>query len=157
MHLYFALCVAFLQLQRTVPPDLVKEIMTKKEGLELRAKDEKGKWRVIGKATEPIYFVLWEEGEWVEVGAHGVKGWLERSETVPLKEAVKYFSERIAANAKDAYAFEMRGCAWANEFSEDKAIRDFTSAINLNPRKASAFSNRGIVWYQKKDYEKAAK
>ena len=73
---------------------------------------------------------------WLDVGP----GYVEPRHLMTLEAALPYCSERIAANAKDRAAFNLRGIIRNERGDFDLAILDFTEAIRLDPTEAEASS-----------------
>ena len=82
------------------------------------------------------------------------EGWSDKSNFVLPRDAIDYFTRRIHANPKDAFALSMRADAWSEKKEYDKALADYNECIRLSPNAAS-ISNRGVFWYNKKEYDKA--
>ena len=95
-------------------------------------------------------------------------GWAAADEVVPIDHAIAFFTERIRANPKDAFAHLMRATVTADEIEDsdpsDKqieertrgAVADFGEAIRLDPKDALSYKHRGQAWAAKGDREKAA-
>lgn len=117
--------------------------------------------RVAGKEVEYAFSGIWpfdvredREGK-LRLHDRRHEGWVDKADFVRARDAVDYFTRRIAANPRDAFALRMRGAAWLQQKEPDKAIRDFDACIALTPADASNYNNRGLAWKDKKEYDKA--
>ena len=83
-------------------------------------------------------------------------GWASADQVMPIDQAVAFFSDRIKANPKDAFAHLMRATATAKLMDDDppgkpnkdmarKAAADFTETIRLDPKDATAYYGRGAI------------
>lgn len=59
------------------------------------------------------------------------------------EKAVKLADQAIAANAKDARGYLLRGAGYEMLRRHDKAIADFTRCIERDPKRAEAYNHRG--------------
>ena len=60
--------------------------------------------------------------------------------------AIRFFTEAIQLDAKNANAHSRRGVSYRSKGDNDKAIADFTEAIRLDPKFAKAYCNRGTTY-----------
>jgi tetratricopeptide (TPR) repeat protein len=120
---------------------------------------KEGKWMNLAELDFLHYRVLKDEGAKLRIRQHGVEGLFDKSDAVLAKEALKFFTERIVKDDKDAAAYARRACAWMLQEKPalDFAIKDYTKAIELEPQAASFYNNRGAVYFAKKDYVEALK
>jgi tetratricopeptide (TPR) repeat protein len=86
---------------------------------------------------------------------HGVEGWLEKVDAVPLEDAFDYFSRCILENPDDSEMYRARGEASVKSGEFDVAIRDLNRAIRLNPGSALSYAFRGAAWTHTNQYDKA--
>ena len=122
--------------------------------LQIGHTDKDGKQVYVARLTD-FYTVQQEEKEHVLVQHKGTTGWLLKTDAVPLKDAVAFFTGRIQANPKDDYAFAGRGVANQNLGMLEAAIKDLTQAIELTPNSAVWRNNRGVVYVENKDLDRA--
>jgi Flp pilus assembly protein TadD len=66
-----------------------------------------------------------------------------------------YWDKAIAADPRQAEAYNNRGLAYYNLKQHQQAIEDFSQAIRMNPEYAQAFNNRGNAYYALDQYQKA--
>src|ERR1700722_12709674 len=83
-----------------------------------------------------------------------VYGWINRTNVVPLSEALKLFDKDLKENPSPR-AYAVRGSIRDEKGEYDNAIADFSEAIRLEPKNADAYNRRSLVWSDKKDYDKA--
>ena len=69
--------------------------------------------------------------------------------------AVRYYTEAIRLNPKDAATYNNRGYAYLQKGDSDKAIADYDEAIRLDPKYAKAHFFRGSGYEDKGDQDKA--
>src|SRR6185369_12586607 len=96
-----------------------------------------------------------ERDGWLRIHDRRNEGWVNKADFVLAREAIAYFTRRIEANPKDAFAVNMRGASWLQQKDFDKAIVDFDAALAINANDAGAYNNRGVAWKDKKEYDKA--
>jgi len=60
------------------------------------------------------------------------RGWLKKSDAVPLEEAVAYFSERIKRDPQSSYLYNKRARSGVSG-AICKALDDFNTALRLDP------------------------
>ena len=117
--------------------------------------------RVGDKETQYPFSGIWpftvrdEKDGWLRIHDRRHEGWVDKADFVLVRDAIDYFSKRIDADAKDAFALQMRGATWLSKNEPDKAIRDFDACLALNPKDAGAYNNRGLAWREKKDHDKS--
>jgi len=97
-------------------------------------------------------------GNWYWVidsnGHETVKGWINRSDVIPLSQALDFFNEALKRNPT-ARAYVIRGSISYEKEEYDKAIADYSQAIRLNPKDANAYIGRGDAWSDKGQYDAA--
>lgn len=97
-------------------------------------------------------------GDWFWVTYSGkagtVKGWINRSDVLPLSQALDFFNEELRGNPK-SWAYTGRGMISDEKGDHDSAISDYNEAIRLDPTGSDAYHDRGLAWEQKGDYDKA--
>ncbi|HEY6160514.1 MAG TPA: tetratricopeptide repeat protein [Bacteroidia bacterium] len=71
------------------------------------------------------------------------------------KNDLALFTDVIARQPGNAFAYNSRGIALYYAGKPDDAIRDYTTAIHLSHDYAEAYSNRGRLYYGMKEFEKA--
>lgn len=108
--------------------------------------------------------VLKQDRLWVEVRhtqhPGPQQGWVLKSEVVRLKDAARFYSEKIKSNGSDTWAWRMRAAVWTARGEHDRAVHDLTEAIRLTPAgpaTAYLYNNRGIARLAAKDHDGAVK
>ncbi|MDR2700912.1 MAG: CHAT domain-containing protein [Spirochaetaceae bacterium] len=69
--------------------------------------------------------------------------------------AIADYTQAIALEPKDYYAYNNRGLAYVAKGELDRAIADYTQAIALNPKYDAAYNNRGIAYAAKGELDRA--
>ena len=69
--------------------------------------------------------------------------------------AIESFSQALAFNPQDAFAYNDRGVAYHKRGDYPRSIQDYTRAIDLNPNYAEAYYNRGESWLHLGEWDKA--
>jgi tetratricopeptide (TPR) repeat protein len=64
-------------------------------------------------------------------------------------------SEAIRLDAKNAYAFYIRGTTYLQKGDIDRALADLSQAIQIDPTVADPFSNRSVVFNRKGEYDRS--
>jgi tetratricopeptide (TPR) repeat protein len=82
------------------------------------------------------------------------QGW-EQVEKGNYEQAIRYFTEAIDLNHKDAESYYSRGTGYSHKGQYDQAILDFSKALEISPRNAKPYYNRGIIFYRKGEYDQA--
>ena len=114
---------------------------------------------VIHATLKHMYLtVLQDDGKQIEVrDESGLVGWLDRSDAVPVAEAVDYFTEQLKANPKDADALARRGAARWQLGQHDRALEDYAEVLKLEPEQATYHFNRGQIYFSRGEDDKAVK
>ncbi|MBN8626946.1 MAG: tetratricopeptide repeat protein [Planctomycetes bacterium] len=109
----------------------------------------------------PLFVVGVEEGRLSGIPALGGDEAVFAAKSVlRLKDAVDYYTQRIKADERDAWSYEMRGLARTNlsDASEPVyrlAAEDYTKAIELGRKSHRNYADRANIYYQLKDFGKA--
>jgi len=82
------------------------------------------------------------------------QGW-EQAEKGNYEQAIRYFTEAIDLNPKDAESHYSRGTAYSRKGQYEEAISDYTKALEINSMDAKAYYNRGIAYCKKSQYDQA--
>lgn len=131
-----------------------EKVMVRKAGCTLTNTAKDGK-----QVTMPVrhigYTVVAEEGDRIRVNYPGQEGWAPKSEWVRQAEALAYFTERIKADPKDAFAWSRRGVANRYAGKPDLALHDLREAVRLAPKDADLVGIRGMMWWSNKELDKA--
>jgi Flp pilus assembly protein TadD len=90
----------------------------------------------------------------VDWSARAMQLWKDLKYSDPT-QARNYWDKVIAANPRQAEAYNNRGLAFYNLKLYQQAIEDFSQALRLNPHYAEALNNRGNAYYAMDQYEKA--
>lgn len=80
--------------------------------------------------------------------------WRDGQYSDPNK-AKQIWDGAIAANSRQAEAYNNRGLAFYNLEQHQQAIVDFNQAIQINPKYAEAYNNRGNAYYALEQYQQA--
>src|SRR5271157_5939248 len=70
-----------------------------------------------------------------------IRGWVEIGQVLPLEKGAEYFSGKIAADPKDAQAYQARGRIWIEKEDWERGLADLDAAIRLAP----ADAKRGLA------------
>src|SRR5262249_10495134 len=84
---------------------------------------------------------------------HGKEGWADKADFVRVPDAPAFFTDVIRKDEKHAWAWTMRGVAWALNGKNDNAIQDYTEAIRLDPKYVPAFFSRAGAWGDKQEWD----
>jgi tetratricopeptide (TPR) repeat protein len=82
-------------------------------------------------------------------------GMIDRTDAMPLEQAIAHFAEVIRRQPEDGGAYGARGNAWAFKGNFEKAVADHEQAIRLGPQDPLAYQKRGIAYGLKGDRDKA--
>ncbi|MDA1017437.1 MAG: tetratricopeptide repeat protein, partial [Planctomycetota bacterium] len=100
--------------------------------------------KVVGKAALAEILVGSKvNGDWLWIP--GAKGWIQRSNVVPIDRAAEHFTAQINRSPTSRNYFE-RGAAHVSLEQYDKAIADFSRAIQLDPGNLPAVNDRGTTY-----------
>ena len=80
---------------------------------------------------------------------------IDRTDAMPLEQAIAHFAEVIRRQPEDGGAYGARGNAWAFKGNFEKAVADHEQAIRLGPQDPLAYQKRGIAYGLKGDRDKA--
>ncbi len=111
--------------------------------------------RVVPTHGFQVYTVQRTDGDRLWVVAGSVEGWIPVKQVVLFDDAIKFYTNELAANAGNFRAWRYRGIIWYEKKEYDRAIADYNEAIKLDPQYANAFNSRGVAWEAKKDFDKA--
>jgi len=131
------------------------EIVVTTDNAPLRSQDAttgtvpKGNILVVKNINGDWFWVIWSGDK-----TGTVKGWINRSDVIPLSQALDFFNEEVRRNP-NAWSYTVRGMIWREKGEEDIAIGDYNEAILLDPKYASAYANRGWAWHGKGEFDKA--
>ena len=101
-------------------------------------------------------FIVWgEKGDWLAVSSPKSSGWIYRKHTVPLDEAVNFFTGKIGEDARNAGYYRGRGLAYRQIGELDKAQQDLTQVITLVPRWPIPYLERCEVYILLENWEEA--
>ncbi len=84
-----------------------------------------------------------------------IRGWVEMDHVLPLEKGTEYFTGKIAANTKDAQAYQTRGRIWIEKEDWERALSDLDAAIRLAPADARSHHLRALVHLQEQELDKA--
>jgi tetratricopeptide (TPR) repeat protein len=133
-----------------------KTVFAKKSPIKIDNPDENGVPVVVAEIKAITCKVLAEKDGRLQVNdGRGNTGWFDKTEAVPLEEAVQYFTKRIDMNDKDAAAYNSRAWAWKLKGDLGLALSDFDEVVRLQPQQPFGYVNRGAVRGARKDYTEA--
>ncbi|HUY87245.1 MAG TPA: tetratricopeptide repeat protein [Pirellulales bacterium] len=119
-----------------------REILAKRPNAALKVGQQLG---VSVTALPQPMRVEREQGAWLWIDSAGHAGWLKKDDVVPVEQAIRYFSELLEKEPKNAWAYNLRGLVREQRGELEAAIRDFTEALRNDPQRAAAYNNRGIA------------
>lgn len=141
----------------TAPPAdswLGQKVFVRKAGVSLTDTTKDGK--PVSRPVRHIgYTVVAEDSDRIRVNYPGQEGWTTKGEWVRLPDALAYFTGRIKADPKDAFAWSRRGFANRYAGKSDLALKDLEEAVRLAPKDADLVGIRGMMWWANKDLDKA--
>jgi tetratricopeptide (TPR) repeat protein len=132
-----------------------KRVLARRAGLVLR--DQPGGKGPATPAPNVFFLVDRIEGSSLHLQT-GVSagGWAEAGEVVPVDRAVEHFSDVIAKNRRDAYAFSMRAKVLLFERDDpEHALADADEAVKIAPNDPLAHAVRGEIHIGREEYDKA--
>lgn len=139
--------VLFLAAHASAADDWVGRKVFVKETAKPKAGDRTLPWNAIAfpAAVERV------NGDWLWLG----KAWVRTGEVVPVEDAPAYYTRVLRQTPDAAYAYLLRGVAWALKREYDNAIKDYDQALRLEPGVHLAYHARGEAYHAKHEYEKA--
>ncbi len=90
----------------------------------------------------------------IKISQHTTDGY-NLAEKNDLDGAIEKYTQAIAKDSTDFYAFSLRGQAYENKGLYHKAVADYTRAIHINPEKMGPYINRGHCYIQIELLDKA--
>ncbi|MCR5036707.1 MAG: tetratricopeptide repeat protein [Bacteroidales bacterium] len=75
--------------------------------------------------------------------------------TSEIDEAIGYFDKAIKYDAHNYEAYYYRGCAYSNNFNQEKAFADWNKAVEIKPDYADPYFNIGLIYRRANDYTMA--
>lgn len=98
-------------------------------------------------------------GDWfwvISSGSHDTaKGWISRSDVMPVAQALDYFNDEVTRNPTAA-SYTTRGMIWYEKDVYDHAVSDFDEALRLDPQYAPAYVGRANARRQMGELDKAS-
>ena len=149
------LILATAQVHGGEAPDPVKKVVVPRRP-DLTMSDQPGGGGTERPAAPDLYLVEKAEGGWLRVKTRRGPGWVAAEKVVAADEAVAFFSEAIAKNRRDAFAFAMRGKVLLlirNDPSH--AMDDANDAIQADPREPIGYAVRGTIAFVRGDLDRA--
>ena len=71
------------------------------------------------------------------------------------RDAFGAFDKAIGLDPENAYAYRVRGGAYASKSDWNRAIEDYTKAIDLGPKDARGYASRGEAYGEKGEWDRA--
>jgi len=131
-------------------------ILVKQAGIKISRSHETQNPTYVGTLDGFCVIVTAESKGRVKIKTrHGVEGWLDKVDAVPLEDAFDYFSRCILENPDDSEMYRARGEASVKSGEFDVAIRDLNRAIRRNPGSALSYALRGGAWKHMSQHDKA--
>lgn len=90
---------------------------------------------------------------WVWTEEH--RGWIRKSDLVPLKRSIEVFSKQIELEPRDTWGFLSRARAYVLLGEDQLALSDYNSAVRLAPRSADLHVARASQWHEMCNYSRA--
>ena len=75
--------------------------------------------------------------------------------TSQFDEAIEFFDKAIKYDENNFEAYYYRGCAYSNNFRQDKALDDWTKAIEIKEDYPDPYFNIGLNYRRNNDYAMA--
>ena len=132
-----------------------ERVMTRTAGVRIGHTDDFGRHVFVAELTDVVYTVLGEQDGWLQVRHRGIEDWFQKAQAVLLDDAIAYFSQRLRANNRDAFALAHRGRAWKEEGELERALEDLNAAIRLDPYASAWLRNRGMVYKELQELDRA--
>jgi tetratricopeptide (TPR) repeat protein len=132
-----------------------RKIMTREPGIWIGRTGLLRRQVYVAELTGLTYIVLKEQDGWLSVRHQGAEGWFPKEKAVLVDDALPYFTEKVRANSRDAFALAHRGCAWQVQGEHQKALDDLNEAIRLDPNNFSWFGTRGMAYHGLGEHQRA--
>jgi tetratricopeptide (TPR) repeat protein len=133
-----------------------KRIVAKRIDIPVQVRGPDGQDHMAHGLIEAISTVEADDGSRVRVTQAGMTAWLSKEDVVPLDQAMRYFTARIAENSKDAYCYATRALLFEDRRDYDSALADHAKAIELEPASAMCRFNRGRTYHLTQKFARAA-
>lgn len=75
--------------------------------------------------------------------------------TSQIDEAIGYFDKAIKYDENNYEAYYYRGCAYSNNFNQEKAFENWNKAIEIKPDYADPYFNIGLIYRRNNDHAMA--
>ena len=75
--------------------------------------------------------------------------------TSQIDEAIGFFDKAIKYDEGNYEAYYYRGCAYSNNFNNEKAFKDWNKAIELKEDYPDPYFNIGLIYRRNNDYAMA--
>lgn len=72
-----------------------------------------------------------------------------------IDESIEYFDKAIKYDDSNYEAYYYRGCAYCNNFNQEKAFADWNKAIEIKPDYPDPYFNIGLQYRKVNDYSMA--
>ncbi len=71
--------------------------------------------------------------------------------TAQFDEAIAFFDKAIKYDENNFEAYYYRGCAYSNNFDNERALKEWSKAIELKPDYADPYFNIGLIYRRQND------
>jgi tetratricopeptide (TPR) repeat protein len=72
-----------------------------------------------------------------------------------IDESIEFFDKAIKYDENNYEAYFYRGCAYSNNFNQEKAFADWNKAIEIKPDYPDPYFNIGLIYRRSNDYAMA--
>jgi tetratricopeptide (TPR) repeat protein len=132
-----------------------KTILIKRPCVNISRTGDDGKQVDVAELKAVDIMVLADmDGRLLVNDGRGHTGWLEKADAILPQDAVRYYSECIGKNPKDAEAFFFRGVAGILTGEIENAAKDMEAALHIDPSPRN-YNGRAIIWFAKHEYDNA--
>ena len=129
-------------------------VVFRSEKAALRADDRE---ELRSRRENHIYRVEALSGASLTLKAEGdcIVGVLLQTEIVSVSQGIDFFTDRLDANASDAFAYVMRSLLWLDKRELEIAARDAEEAVRRAPRDPRVYLGRGQIRLARRELDQA--